>query len=115
MVDQEIGSSNDGADDPRSAVHRPAVSRRLCTLAAVQALVRSNVVMLVPSAAMPAVLRKMAALFVQCDVFTAGAAAVRNVFLAIDRPDMRRVAIAIRPADAEIPAVRVNPLPQVFA
>ena len=38
-----------------------------------------------------------------------------GIFLAIDRRDMRGVAIEIRPPDAKLLLVRINPLPQHFA
>ena len=66
-----------------------------------QALVRGNVVALVRGDAAPAVLRQTVARFAQCDVVNARTAAVTDVFLAVDRTDMRRVAIEVGPADAE--------------
>src|SRR5215211_7385503 len=38
-----------------------------------------------------------------------------DVFLAIDRPDMRRVSISIGAADPKLLLVRIDPLPQLLA
>ncbi len=37
-----------------------------------------------------------------------------DVFLAVDRPHMRRVSIAIRAPDPKLPFVRIDPVPQLF-
>src|SRR5262245_49031646 len=42
-------------------------------------------------------------------------AALGRIFLAIDRRDMRRVAIEIWPADPKLLLVPIDPLPQLFA
>jgi hypothetical protein len=41
-------------------------------------------------------------------------AAVIGIFFAVDRPNMRRIFIEIRPPDPKLYAVRIDPLPQVF-
>jgi hypothetical protein len=42
-------------------------------------------------------------------------AALTGIFLAVDRPDMRRVAIEIRSPDPKLLLVRIDPLPQLSA
>src|SRR6266700_7838030 len=42
-------------------------------------------------------------------------AAFIGIFFAVDRPDMRRIFIEIRSPDPKLFAVRIDPLPQVFA
>jgi hypothetical protein len=76
-----------------------------------QALVRGNMVALVRGDAAPAVLRQTVARFAQCGVLYARSAAVTDVFLAVDRADMRRVAIEVGSANPKFLAVRVDPLP----
>src|SRR5262249_20804131 len=48
------------------------------------------------------------------DVLAIGSAALGDVFRAVDRSDMRRIAAEIGPADAERLAVGVHPFPQHF-
>src|SRR5262249_33610818 len=42
------------------------------------------------------------------------AAALNGIFFAVDRRNMRRISIEIRSPDAEVFAVRIDPLPQIF-
>ena len=42
-------------------------------------------------------------------------ATLGDIFLAIDRPDMRGVSIAIGASDPKLLLVRIDPLPQLFA
>jgi len=42
-------------------------------------------------------------------------AAFIGIFLAVDRPDMRRIFIEVRSSDPKLFAVRIDPLPRVFA
>src|SRR6478736_13326 len=41
-------------------------------------------------------------------------AAAGSIFLAVDRPDMRRIAVEIGPPDPELLAVGIDPFPQRF-
>jgi hypothetical protein len=47
--------------------------------------------------------------------FRMGVTAFVGIFLAVDRPDVGRISIEIRPSYAELFFVRIDPLPQVFA
>jgi hypothetical protein len=42
-------------------------------------------------------------------------AAFIGIFFAVDRPDVRRIFIEVRSPDPKLFAVRIDPLPQVFA
>jgi hypothetical protein len=80
-----------------------------------QALVRSDLMALVRREAVAAALYEMMVFLARSGMLNARSAAVTNVFLAVDWPDMRRVAVEVGPADAEILAVRIDPFPQLFA
>ena len=47
--------------------------------------------------------------------FAQSAGHLGDIFLAIDRPDMRGVSIAIGASDPKLLLVRIDPLPQLFA
>jgi hypothetical protein len=54
------------------------------------------------------------AFFSQSCPLHVGPTAFGDVFLAVDRPHMRRVSFAIRAPDPKLPFVRIDPVPQLF-